>query len=824
MIKKYSIFIVVLLMQHITTFADIFAGLQPVKIATNMQFTEGPSWHPNGYLIFSDINGNVIYRWSESSGLDTLVYPAGNPNGTDCSKKNDFVVCRHTNHDVARMDTNGVITSIVSQYKGNRLNSPNDAVFSYLGSIYFTDPDYGVAATDKQLRFEGVYCIPYNSSRLILLDSTLVKPNGVTFSLDWRTLYVCESSTNNIYSYTFRNDTILQDITKDKKLFVKVPGTGEIDGMTSDVWGNLFVAFGDGGIKIINKEAKEIGSISFPAGEKVRNMCFGGKYKNILFVTAGTSLYKIEIRYFGDLIATGLLGVPTDKSVVFNAVSDKTLDTYIAYGTSPINVSQQTTTSSFQAGVPIEIELSGLSANTRYYYTLFYKQKSASSFTSATSGTFITQRASGETFSFAIEADPHLDEGSNYTTFRNMLKNAADRNSDFLIDLGDNFLTEKFPIDDRYYIEQRNLLYRNFWDSVCKSMPLFIVQGNHEGELGWLSNNSATDIFNTTTAVRKLYYPTPEPDDFYTGSSIVDQFVGKRENYYSWNWGDALFVVIDPYAYTLVRTNNPWCFTLGKTQYDWFRQTLETSKAKYKFVFAHQLVGGDNLGRGGVEVADYFENGGNNADGSYGFDDLRSGWGKPLHQIMKENGVQIYFHGHDHFYAKQEKDGIIYQEVPQPSFPGYTVVNDASTYGYLTGEILPNSGHLQVSILGDSAKVEYIGGYHSNDPKNNLINGQVRTSYYVKSNQLSTSVNELKTASAITAYQSGNFIFVRTETAIEASIIVYSVNGQAVFQIKDGSLSMGTNSFELPETLPKGIYFIKVQNQNTNITLKTIKL
>lgn len=399
------------------TRAGSFDNLTPVRIATGLQFTEGPCWHPDGYLVFSDINGNVLYRWRENGGLDTLVYPAGNSNGVDCSRWNELAVCRHTNHDVVKIDTIGTLSSIVSQYKGKRLNSPNDVVYSYLGTIYFTDPDYGVAAADKQQSFEGVYCIPARSSRVILLDSLLVKPNGLTFSLDWRTLYVCESSTNSIFSYTLRNDTILQDPTRDKKLFVKLSGTGEIDGITSDVFGNLFVAFGDGGVKIIDRTAKEVATIKFPAGEKVRNLCFGGKYHNQLYVTAGASLYRVEIRYFGDLVAPGLLGVPTDKSVIFNALSDQSLSAYIAFGTSANELTQQTAPVLYGANQPIEISLLNLNPNTKYYYQLFCKSTTATTYSAATLGSFNTQRTVGSPFSFAVEADPHLDEASNYTTF-----------------------------------------------------------------------------------------------------------------------------------------------------------------------------------------------------------------------------------------------------------------------------------------------------------------------------------------------------------------------------------------------------------------------
>ncbi len=802
-----------------SAFAGVFDNLQPVQIVTGLQFTESPVWHPDGYLVFSDINGNVIYKWSEAQGLKSLASPSGNANGIIVTKKNDFVVCRQGSRDVVKMDTLGKMTALMSTWNGKKLNGPNDVTLSYLGSIYFTDPDFGVPG--RELSFQGLYCIPYNATTApVLLDSTLVKPNGLTFVQDWKTLYVCESSTNTIYSYSLKSESQV-DVSKDKKVFLKVAGAGEIDGITSDVFGNIFVAFGDGGVKIYDKSAALVGTISLPVGERVRNLCFGGKFNNQLFITAGVSVYKTDIRYTGDFVATGVLGAPTDQSVVFNAISDKQTEAYIAYGTSGGSLNLQTPKTAFAANEPMEITLDRLSADTRYDYQLYYRLPGETDFKASTSGHFTTQRKPGSGFSFAVEADPHLDENSNYYTFRNTLQNEAKLNPDFLIDLGDNFMTEKFPLVNSYYIEQRNLLYRNFWDNVCGSMPLYIVVGNHEGELGWLNTNSANDEFNLTNSMRRKYYPNPQPNAFYTGNDLNDLYLGRRENYYAWNWGDALFVVIDPYENTLTKPGDAWGFTLGKAQYDWFRATLEGSRAKYKFVFSHQIVGGDKEGRGGSERVDYAEMGGKNSDGSYGFDTKRPGWGKPLHQIMVENGVQIFFHGHDHLYVEQPKDGIVYLEVPQPSLPVYTSTASAAGYGYVTGTLLPCSGHINVKVQADSAKVDYVGGYHADNVAAGQVNGNIRRTFYVKP-KVTDAIQTVETQKAIRAYQSGNVVKIESHVAAPMSMSLYRTSGELVKQSNDQSMSDKSVSFSLPEGLSRGVYLFQIRSGRMVQTLKIV--
>jgi len=294
-----------------------------------------------------------------------------------------------------------------------------------------------------------------------------------------------------------------------------------------------------------------------------------------------------------------------------------------------------------------------------------------------------TESSTSSTFSFAVEADPHMDEQSDANVYKQTLLNIVSAKPSFLIDLGDIFMVDKQADKSTTNINNRYVLMKSYYD-LLGSIPLYFVMGNHDGEVGW------DKLF--TKSYREKYFPT--------------ETYGK--NYYSFEKNNSLFIVLDPYTYTTTKpTTNGWGWTLGKTQYDWLKTTLEKSTASHKFVFIHQLVGGDNQGRGGTEFAKLYEWGGNNLDGSYGFNTNRVGWGKPIHQLLVDNKVDIVFKGHDHFYAKQELDGLIYQTVPQPSHPG-DKIDTATEYGYLNGEIIGGSGYMNVSVSSSGVAVKFI--------------------------------------------------------------------------------------------------------------------
>jgi hypothetical protein len=298
-------------------------------------------------------------------------------------------------------------------------------------------------------------------------------------------------------------------------------------------------------------------------------------------------------------------------------------------------------------------------------------------------------------------------------------------------------MTEKLKPQTYAEAESTFSDFRPYFGIIGGNAPLYLVNGNHEGEMGWLLGSKGQDVPAWSTQLRQLYYPNPMPNGFYTGSVVSDPSLGSvRDGYFAWTWGDALFITLDPFWYTSQKPkpddlNSNWNWTLGKEQYDWLRSTLETSDAKYKFIFSHHLVGGDKDARGGIEFASFFEWGGNNADGSYGFDEQRPGWGVPIHQLLVDNDVSAVFHGHDHVFVKQELDGIIYQELPQPSNSEYNKTSLAADYGYLSGDVLGSSGHLRVDVSPLQVTVDYVRAYLKEDENISQRNGQVDHQYTI---------------------------------------------------------------------------------------------
>lgn len=405
-----------------------------------------------------------------------------------------------------------------------------------------------------------------------------------------------------------------------------------------------------------------------------------------------------------------LVGDIGDDYATVQILPDEDAMLYISYATSD---SKTNTTDKYEisAGEVLNVKLDGLIPDKEYSYVIHYAIDGSNIFLGKAEGSFHTQRGTGSSFVFTVQSDSHRDAMTDEVLYRNTLKNILADKPDFHIDLGDTFMTEKFAKSEGEVIN-RYLEDRRFFETIGSSIPIYLANGNHEGENGFLLVKGADSLAVWASNARNKYFINPSPGGIFEINASADKYAGMRGGYYAWEWGDVLFVVLDPFWNSLKKSGSladNWNYSLGKDQYDWLKSVLAKSNASYKFVFCHNLVGGlDKDARGGAEAAAYFEWGGKNADGSYGFDSKRNGWGEPIHNVLVEYGVDVVFHGHDHFYAEQELDGVIYQLVPQPGHPGTKDFKLPKEYGYQEGVFLPSSGHLRVSISPEKAVVEYV--------------------------------------------------------------------------------------------------------------------
>lgn len=464
-----------------------------------------------------------------------------------------------------------------------------------------------------------------------------------------------------------------------------------------------------------------------------------------------------------------LLARPTDESITVNIITDYNVDFYVEYGTAPGDYTTQTITYTANVDEPIEFVIDNLSANTRYFYRVVYRRTGITEWNSGEEHAFITQRATGSTFSFTIIADSHLGQyggqtADEYALYEQTLQNVLAADPDFHIDLGDTFAMDPSPLGTGMTPEEAMSAYyiqRPYLGAITDSIPYFQILGNHENEEGWNFDDDFTAPDQSLAIVgmtaRKYYIPIPIPDGFYTGNTDpLDEPIGGdiyHEDYYAWEWGDALFVVLDPFHYSLTWpddfgegyggegqdgevSGDRWDWSLGIEQYLWLKDTLENSSAKYKFVFSHHVTGGSTpYGRGGTGAAPYFEWGGLNADGTWGWDDERpaaEGWDVPVHQLMVANDVDIFFHGHDHIFSYEELDGIVYLECPKPDDAGYTWEPYGYGYNedlYPDGVNIQNSGHIQVMVSPENVTVDYVRAYLPGDGEN----GEVAHSFDIPS-------------------------------------------------------------------------------------------
>ena len=295
------------------------------RIATGFTWVEGPVW-ANGSLFFADIPSNSIRRWTPEAGASIFLQPSGykgsepyggrepGSNGMTLDARGRLSIAGHAQRDVFRLETldpQAPETVLASSYQGKRLSSPNDLVYRSDGSLYFTDPPYGLrrqndSDPEKELQVNGVYRIPRASEQrpgappasaeLQLLIGDLPRPNGIAFSPDEKVLYVNNTEPKKIWMrYRVQPDgsltepKLLYDATSDHR-------NGAPDGMKVDIEGNIYSA-GPGGVWIISPEGKALGTIVMP--ERVSNVAWGGPDRKTLYITASSSVYRVHLQIPG---------------------------------------------------------------------------------------------------------------------------------------------------------------------------------------------------------------------------------------------------------------------------------------------------------------------------------------------------------------------------------------------------------------------------------------------------------------------------------------------------------------------------------------------
>lgn len=267
----------------------------PERLATGFQFTEGPVWHPNGLLLFSDIPAARIYAWRRDGRVAVWREASGNSNGLTIDRSGRLLACEHGNRRVSITERDGTVTPLAETFDGKRLNSPNDLVMRSDGTVYFTDPPYGIEPLPSEQPCNGVYRVQPDGTIDRVLDD-FDRPNGLAFSPDESVLYVDDSRRRHVRAFdvlpdgTLHNSRVIADMDH--------PQPGSPDGMKVDQAGHVYVA-GATGVWVFEPDGTHLGVIVTP--ERPSNCAWGDADGRSLYITARTSVYRVRVHIPGML-------------------------------------------------------------------------------------------------------------------------------------------------------------------------------------------------------------------------------------------------------------------------------------------------------------------------------------------------------------------------------------------------------------------------------------------------------------------------------------------------------------------------------------------
>ncbi len=274
--------------------STILETTEAERLATGFQFTEGPTWHPDGFYYFVDLRVNRLHRIVPGQAPEVVREQTGEGNGTTFDLQGRLLMCEGGNRQVTRMDGNGNVEPLATRYEGKRFNRPNDVVCKSDGSVYFTDPGLRVPFEERQLPYSGVYRVAPDGAITLVADCEY--PNGLAFSPDERILYVANTRWGQyIHALELEPDGSL----KRRYIFADMSSEetdGVPDGMKVDVEGRVYCT-GPGGTWVFEPDGTNLGIIRTP--EIPANLSFGSSDMRTLFFTARTSVYTLRVKVPG---------------------------------------------------------------------------------------------------------------------------------------------------------------------------------------------------------------------------------------------------------------------------------------------------------------------------------------------------------------------------------------------------------------------------------------------------------------------------------------------------------------------------------------------